>query len=163
MSEAINSVQLYAKVQQENVRKQQELDAAGSAKLRVYTCNLQAAGYVFKNGKRAQFMPNTEGVNCYTTDIPSEQQELDMEITHRHPNFAVYVGEVAPLIEPLEVLKKRFYEQFLAEQAAALNPTNDAGESAQVRLNVANTTSISSGAAGSMSGVAAGAVAAATK
>ena len=151
MSEAINSVQLYAKVQQENVRKQQELDAAGSAKLRVYTCNLQAAGYVFKNGKRAQFMPNTEGVNCYTTDIPSEQQELDMESTHRHPNFAVYVGEVAPLIEPMEVLKARFFAEFEAAQKAALNPDNDAGNYAQTALKVATTRSISSGAAGSMS------------
>jgi hypothetical protein len=151
MSEAINSVQLYAKVQQENIRKQQELDANGSAKLRVYTCNLQAAGYVFKNGKRAQFMPNTEGINCYTTDIPSEQQELDMEITYRHPNFAVYAGEVKPLIEPMEVLKARFFAEFEANQKAALNPDNNAGNYTQTALKVATTRSISSGAAGSMS------------
>lgn len=146
-----NAVQLYAQVQQANVRKAEELDAQGSKLPRVYTCNLQAAGFVFKNGKRAQFIPNGEGVNCYTTDIPSEQLELDYEITHRHPNFAVYTGEVAALIEPLEVLKARFFAQFQAEQEAAINKNNDAGTSEQTKLNVANTTTISSGAAGSSS------------
>ncbi len=151
MSESLNAVQLYARTQQENIRKQEALDAAGANTPKVYTCNLQAAGYVFKNGKRAQFTPNGEGVNCYTTDIPSEQQELEYELQHRHPNLGRYVGEVKPLIEPMEVLKARFFAEFEAAQKVALDPTKDAGTYIQAPLKVATTSSIKAGAAGSMS------------
>jgi hypothetical protein len=138
----------FAQAQQYNVQV-----ALAKDKVKVephsYTCNQQAAGIVFPNGKRAQFIPNGKGMNVYTTDKQSEIDYLDAEIAYGHPHLGNYVGEPILVIEGVEALKARFFAEFQAEQAKALDGTKDAGTSLQGKLNVANSNTVKQGAAGS--------------
>jgi len=124
---------------------------------RVFRMSLVSARYVFKNGKVAPFLTKN-GVNSeYATNIEHEIQELDAEIAMNHPNISSKADEVvaAASIEPLEMLKKKHFEEFTKLQAASVVKSNDAGSSIQTKLNVANSTTIGDGAASSDSTVAA--------
>jgi len=132
-----NQNKSYAEIQQANIKAERAANRVAAVAPVTYVCNVQSAGYAFKTGKRAQFIPNVDGINCYTTNIPSEIAELDEEVANGHTNITHYTGEVAPLIEPLEVLRSRFFAEFEAKQAEALKVTNDAGNSPQIKLNVA--------------------------
>ena len=143
------STQDYIKAQQARIANDAVLNKTAKVTVKVYTNTLTASGYVFKNGKRAQFVPNGDGLNCYTTDIPSEQAEFAEDIELRHPNIAEYTGQRAPLIEPMEVLRKRHFAEFEAQQARALSKTNDAGTTSLVKLNTVNSHTVAEGAAGS--------------
>lgn len=111
---------------------------------RVFRSNIPSVRYIFKNGKSANFLGGK-----YATDIAHEIQELDYEIALRHPNFSANVEEVVDTIEPLEALRARFIAEYKAELATNVAKDNDAGYSDQGKLNVANTTTVSEGAAGS--------------
>lgn len=111
---------------------------------RVFRSNIPSVRYIFKNGKSANFLGGK-----YITDIVHEIRELDYEIALHHPNFSVNMEEVVPTMEPLEALRARFIAEYKAELATNVSKNNDAGYSDQGKLNVANTTTISEGAAGS--------------
>ena len=111
---------------------------------RVFRCAVLSSRYVFKNGKVAPFIGGK-----YTTDIAHEIAELDAEIAQRHPHITANKEEVVTLSEPMEVLKQKFFAEFEAAQKAALNKNNDAGTSEQGKLNVANSTTVAAGMAGS--------------
>lgn len=111
---------------------------------RVFRANIPSCRYVFKEGKVAAFLSGK-----YTTNIAGEISELDAEVALGHPNITANAEEVLDVIEPLELLKKRHIEEYLASVAKSIAKSNDAGFSDQGKLNVANSTTISEGAAGS--------------
>jgi len=111
---------------------------------RVFRSNIASMRYVFKTGKVAAFL-NFK----YATDIAYEIDELDFEIAVGHPNITANKEEVVETIEPLEVLKKKHFEEFLKAQATAVSKDNDAGTSDQGKLNVANSRTVGEGMAGS--------------
>ena len=122
--------------------------AADSTKVtaRVFRSNISSSRYVFKNGKVAPFIGGK-----YTTDIKHEIDELDTEIEMRHPHISANKEEVVNVVEPLEALKAKFFAEFQAAQATNLLKSNDAGTSEQGKLNVANSTTVAAGMAGSSS------------
>jgi len=111
---------------------------------RVFRSNIPSVGYVFKNGKRANFIGGR-----YTTSIKHEIDELDAEIANSHPNFTANVEEVVETSEPMAALREKFIAEYLEQQARNTDKGNDAGTSKQGKLNVANSTTIGAGAAGS--------------
>lgn len=116
---------------------------------RVFRSNIVTMRYVFKNGKVAPFLTKNGRDSEYATDIRHEIEELDAEIALRHPNISSKIEEKVATIEPLEALKKKHFEEFMALQAAASKKSNDAGYSVEDKLNVANSTSIAEAASGS--------------
>lgn len=126
------------------MQKNLQADTSKLAVARVFRSNIPSMRYVFKQGKVAPFISGR-----YTTDIAHEIEELDAEIAHRHPNISANKEEIVDTIEPLEALKKKHFEEFLLMQAKTLDKTNDAGTSEQGKLNVANSTTVAPGAAGS--------------
>lgn len=123
---------------------------------RVFRSNLVTMRYVFKNGKVAPFLTKNGIDSEYATNIKYEVAELDAEIEMQHPNISSKPEEIQLSIEPIEALKKKHFEEFLALQAASLKKSNDAGYSEQGKLNVANSNTIADAAAGSDSNTGAG-------
>jgi hypothetical protein len=115
---------------------------------RVFRSNVMSMRYVFKNGKVAAFLSGK-----YSTDIAHEIQELDAEVAAHHPNINTNPEEIIDTIDPIEALKKKHIEEYLAQQAKSLHKDNDAGNSEQTKLNVANSRTVGDGAAGSDSAV----------
>ena len=113
---------------------------------RVFRSNIPSCRYVFKNGKVAPFIGGK-----YITNIKHEIDELDTEIEMKHPYISANKEEAVNTIEPLEALKVRFFAEFQAAQAANLLKSNDAGTSEQGKLNIANSSTVSAGMAGSSS------------
>jgi len=117
--------------------------------VRVFRSNIASMRYIFKNGKTAAFLTDNGSTSKYVTNIRHEIEELDEEIALGHPNIHVREEVVEPVIEPLEALKARHFAEFKKIYEAASLKTNDAGYSEQGRLNVANSTTVAEGAAGS--------------
>jgi mevalonate kinase len=112
--------------------------------------NILTMRFIFKNGKVAPFLTKDGRTSEYTTNIEHEVQELMHEIDMHHPNITVAPEEEVKLVmEPVEALKARHFEEFKKMMTATLVKTNDAGSSEQGQLKVANSTTISEGAAGS--------------
>jgi hypothetical protein len=115
-----------------------------------YQANMLSVRYVFKDGKTASFLTD-DGITCkYTTNIACEIAELDEEIENMHPHIThAAVTPKAAAVEPIEALKARHFEEFKKLMASSTLKTNDAGNSDQGKLNVANSTTVAEGAAGS--------------
>jgi hypothetical protein len=115
-----------------------------------FKSNILTMRFIFKNGKVAPFLTKDGKSSEYTTNTEHEVQELLHEVDMRHPNITVAPAEeVKPVMEPVEALKARHFAEFKKMMEATLVKTNDAGSSQQGPLNVANSTTISEGAAGS--------------
>lgn len=111
---------------------------------RVFHSTIPSIRYVFRAGKHAVFIDGK-----YTTNIAHEIEELDAEIEAGHPNFFIKSKEEVAPVEPLEALREKFIKEFLAKQAEDTKTVKDGGTSEQGKLNVANSTTIASAAAGS--------------
>lgn len=121
-------------------------------KSRIYSCK-----YAFKNGKEANFVDFK-----YLTDIKSEIEELDYEISLGHPTL--YVDPTRKTvdtskIDPLEDIRKKAVDDYIAQQKNATLMSNDRGTSEPGKLNVATTVNVAAASAGSSSGQAAPAAA----
>lgn len=114
--------------------------------LHVYKSTLPSCSYIFKNGKQAPFISQV-----FRTDVPTEIDELDGEVAAGHPHIYIDANEKtveSDMLDPMAVLKARFFAQFQAEQAAATNPSNDMGSSDQTQVVPANSQDIASAAVG---------------
>lgn len=95
--------------------------------LRVFKCSLPSTNYVFKNGKPAVFQNNR-----FCTANPAEILELQTEIDAGHPHLYVDPNEEqieARLVNPVEAMKDRIIQEYLAEQAKQTNAESNLSES----------------------------------
>lgn len=124
---------------------EQEVLAAGESVLQLFKSRIASMRYVFKNGKTANFI-----LGQYATDVESEITELHAEIKSGNPILHIDKDEPTKLfVEPIESLRAKIIAEYEAEKARTLNKNNDAGYSVQGRLNVANSSTVSEGAASS--------------
>jgi hypothetical protein len=120
----------------------------------VFKSSLPNIQYLFKNGKSAAFIGG-----AYYTDVESEIKELQDEVTNRHPIIFIDPAQSqidSADLDPMSVLKKKFYAEFLAQQAAAVQKDRDMGTTSQtgVLQGIANSTTIAEAMSGSDSGTA---------
>lgn len=104
---------------------------------KVFFSHLKSCVYMFKNGKPAYFI-NGE----YHTDVPTEIDELTLECDQGNPAYFINPEKKeidTAITDPLEHIKKKAIEEYLASQAAAVNPTNDRGATETTKLNVQTT------------------------
>jgi hypothetical protein len=93
----------------------------------------------------------------FLTNIQAEIDELNAEVAAGHPHIYVNPDRVTvdtKYVDPLAELKAKAIEEYLANQAAALDKTNDRGSSifSGKLEGIANSTTVSDGMAGSNSG-----------
>jgi len=115
---------------------------------RLYKSTIKFNNIVFPNGHVAHFKGGV-----YATDNPSYISYLDKEIAEGGFGGIVYIDATARTItaeqeNPMLALRKKFYEEFQAEQSAHVNPSNDMGTSEQGKLTPASTTDIAAVALG---------------
>ena len=89
----------------------------------------------------------------FATDNPAYIEYLDGEIANNGFAGTVFIDPNARTItaeqeNPLIALRKKFYEEFEAERASKLLPSNDMGNSEAGKLTPASTSDIASTAAG---------------
>jgi len=120
-------------------------------KFNIYFSNPASMQVISSRGKPMMFVSGR-----YHTKDPGEIQDLDGLCENgsgnvfKDPNMLQLAGDQ---LDPMNVLKAKFFEEFKAQQAAMLNPNNDGGTSVQGPLNAASTTSIAPVAAGGVSSV----------
>lgn len=90
----------------------------------------------------------------FITDETDLIEYLDDQVAKRAFGGQIYIDPNARTItaeqeNPMLALKKKFYEQFQAEKAGFLDPSNDMGTSDQGKLKPASTTDIAPVALGS--------------
>lgn len=120
--------------------------SAESVLLHVFYSTLPSVNYIFKNGKPAIFIDKV-----FRTAIESEIAELTQEVADGHPHIYIKEDEKtvqSDMLDPMNVLRERFFKEFQAQQAAAVNPENDMGTSTQEALKPASTQAIAQAAAG---------------
>jgi len=142
--DSVDAAQGYAAALNKNLRAD-----TSRVEARVFRSNILTMRFIFKNGKVAPFLTKNGRDSEYTTDIKHEIEELDDEIAMRHPNISSKPEEIVHTIEPVEALKARHFKEFQEQMARSVVKSNDAGSSSLEKLNVANSTTISEGAAGS--------------
>lgn len=133
-----------------------KLDQTKEEIARVFKCTISNCGYIFKNGKRAIFTPGKDGKPFYATRIRGEIEALDEEVENGH--LHIYIDkneETVGVIEPFEALRQRIIDEYLVQQARAVNQNNDAGNYEQGKLNTANSRTIAAAAASGLSPAAA--------
>ncbi len=113
---------------------------------RAYKSSLQSVNFIFKDGTKAAFIGGK-----YLTSKKSEIDELDAEIELNHPHlFHATKEEVIELTTtPMEALRAKFFKEFQAQQASAIDKSNDAGQYTQDKLNPVSTSDVASAASGS--------------
>ena len=116
---------------------------------RLYKSTIKFNNIVFPNGNVAHFKGG-----MFATDVPAQIDYLDAQIAQNGFNGIIYIDPNARTItaeqeNPMLALKKKFFEQFQAEQASFINPANDMGTSDQGKLKPASTTDIAPVALGS--------------
>lgn len=109
---------------------------------RLYKSTIKFNNVIFPNGHVAHFKGG-----MFATDNPAYIAYLDKEIAENGFGGIIYIDPNATTItaeqeNPMLALRKRFFEEFQAEQAGFLNPNNDMGTSEQGKLNPASTTDI---------------------
>lgn len=85
--------------------------------------------YVFKKGEKANFIGGR-----YVTDIEAQIEELKEEIKSGNPTIYIDPNEMqvdSSELSPIETIKKKAIEEYLAQQAAATDKSNDMGNSEQ--------------------------------
>jgi hypothetical protein len=104
--------------------------------------------YFFKNGKQAAFL-NGE----FITDVPSEVEELNLEVTSGHPH--IFIDEEKKTIDtnqldPLDEIRRKAVEEYRASIAAATDKNQDRGSTEQGKLEgIASTSTIADASASS--------------
>lgn len=94
-----------------------------------FCSNLPSSKYVFRDGGVANFVGGQ-----YLTTVQSEIDELNYEIERGHPHIYVDANETtvdSESLDPLAKLRKSIIEQYIRDQAKAVNPENDMGNSVQ--------------------------------
>jgi hypothetical protein len=115
---------------------------------RLYKSTTKFLNVIMEKGEMLRFKHG-----MYITDSPKEIAYLDEQIASGAFNGSIYIDPNARTISaeqenPMLALRKKFFAEFLAEQAAHLNPENDMGSSVQSPLKAASTSDIASVALG---------------
>ncbi len=119
---------------------------SATPKKRLYWATMPFMNFIFPKGKVAVFRHHR-----YATDIQSEIEELDKEVANGHPHIYVkqemmYLTE--EMEDPMKALRSKIIAEFLAQQAAHVDPANNMGSSSQEPIRPQSTTDIASVAAG---------------
>ena len=114
--------------------------AAAEVKNNVYFSNPKSMQVISSRGKTLVFINGR-----FTTKDPGEIADLDALAASN--NSAVFKDpKMLQLsdseLDPMNVLKAKFFKEFQEQQAAHLNPEQDFGASIQERLKAASTSSI---------------------
>ena len=111
--------------------------------------------FIFKDGKVATFQPAAGRSEAYI-DNPQHITWLQEEIAAGHPDFFVDPLKVTfdPLVDPLDAVKRKAVEDYLAEQAKLKDPTREMGGTDKTAplTGVATTRVVGEGASNSNSG-----------
>ena len=114
--------------------------APAEIKLNVYFSNPSSLQVISSRGKSMHFLGGR-----YTTKDEGEIRDLEAMAERqngtvfKNPNM-LQMSEAE--LDPMSVLKARFFKEFQEQQAANLNPEQDFGASIQERLRAASTSSI---------------------
>lgn len=114
--------------------------------LNVYKSRIPSVNYSFKDGHTAPF-----NAGVFRTSNANEIAELDAEIKNGHPHLYVDPAEAtvaSNMVDPMAQLRARIIAEYKASEAAAIDPTNDMGNTNQEQVKPASTADIASGAAG---------------
>ena len=120
-------------------------------KFNIYFSNPASMQVISSRGKPMVFVSGR-----YHTKDPGEIQDLEglceygSGAVFKNPDMLQLAGDQ---LDPMNVLRTKFFKEFQEQQAAMLNPENDGGTSVQGPLNAASTTSIAPVAAGGISSV----------
>lgn len=85
----------------------------------LFLSSLKNCKYLFKNGKEAHFISGE-----YLTDIKSEIDELEEEVKLKHPHIYTDLDKLTvdtTKLDPLEEIKKKAVEEYLAAQSKAVD------------------------------------------
>jgi hypothetical protein len=114
--------------------------------VKIFKATLPSVNYIFKNGKPAIFVSGK-----FHTSIPAEIRELETEIAAGHPILYIDSAEVevdSTKVDPIAGLRESIIAEYKASMAAATNPDNNMGDSAQDPLKPSSTNAIQDAAAG---------------
>lgn len=124
------------------------LETAASKEKRLYKSTAKFTTVHDTKGRAMHFK-----MGNFITDDEDFIQFLDSEISKNAFAGVIYIDPNARTItaeqeNPMIALRKKFFQEFLAEQQAHTNPENDMGTSTPGPLNPTSTTSIAPVAAG---------------
>lgn len=114
--------------------------------LKLFKTRLPSCKFIFPSGKEANFV-NGE----YATDDNKEIAYLNDEIKLGHPHL--YIDSKQKEVDsekrdPIEEIRRKAVEEYINSQAAAIDPTNDMGETDQSGKleGILNTENLTTGA-----------------
>lgn len=115
---------------------------------RLYKSTNKFCNVITTKGKVLHFR-----AGMYITDQKEEIEFLDSAVANNEFAGAIYIDPNARTItaeqeNPMLALRKKFFQEFLQEQAAMLNPENNMGTSDQGKLKAASTSDIAAVTAG---------------
>ena len=114
--------------------------------LTVFKSTVPSITFIFANGKPAHFVQGT-----YRTAVDWEISALTAEVTQGHPHLFIDAAEKtieSDMIDPMNALRAKIIADYLEEQARALNPSNNPGDSEQGSVKPASTRDIADAAMG---------------
>lgn len=115
--------------------------------LRVFKTTMQSMSTILPNGKPVPFINGR-----YCTDVEYDIAHLDAAVTGGHPHIYIDPQDFeidAGLVDPQEALREKIIQEYLASQAAAIDPNRDMGQTDQnLKLNVGNSANIADAASG---------------
>lgn len=109
---------------------------------RLYKSTIKFCNVILADGTRLDFKGG-----MYITGDEDVIRQLDRAIARNEYQGQIYIDPNARTVtaeqeNPMLALRKKLFAEFLAEQAAMLNPANDMGKSEQGPLKAASTTDI---------------------
>ena len=124
------------------------MQATDSEPKRLYKSTMKFCNVTMPNGHVLHFKGG-----MFVTDNPDYIEYLDTQIKQNAFGQAIFIDPKARTLSaeeenPMLALKRKFYEEFQAEQLANLNPSNDMGASVQDKLRPASTSDIAAVVAG---------------
>ena len=116
--------------------------------LKVFKSTIPSVNVALGNGTLCVFVNGR-----YCTDNEMIIQTLENEVRMKHPHIYIDANEKeidSELIDPEKAMRHRIIQEYLADQARAMNPDNDMGTSDQSgKVNAANSRDIAPAAIGS--------------
>jgi hypothetical protein len=121
--------------------------ATTQAEYRLFKSSMPMNSYIFPNGRIARFVNGR-----FLTNVVEEIEHLEEQIQiHQNPYIYVDKEELVAdpkLEDPMEALRAKIIAEYLAVEAKATNPKNDAGNYSPGRLTPQSSTDTAATAAG---------------
>jgi hypothetical protein len=115
-----------------------------------FMSRIPSSKYIFKNGKEGAFIGG-----ILDTDIESEIEELNAEVAGKHPHIYIDPAQAtvdSEKVDPIEEIKRKAIEEYIASVKVASDPANDRGETKQEPVIPSSTADVNAAAADSSSG-----------